>query len=243
VIGQEVQIIYFVFDGAFGNNNALQMVRQSGLHLISTLRNDSALWFPYDGANSGRGRRKKYGKKVNYTNIPDKYLKNSSEEDNMLTKIYQMQVWSKNFPDLLNIVVIVKTNMNNGAVGWVVLFSSDSNLQWNDLIEYYRLRFQIEFNFRDAKQYWGLEDFMNVNQTPVYNGVNLAMFMVNVSQALLRQYESSFSVNDLRAWFRGSKYVHEILKLLPQKPEPFFIELIYKKISALGRVNITYNAI
>ena len=33
----------------------------------------------------------------------------------------------------------------------------------------YRLRFQLEFNFRDAKQYWGLEDFMTVNQTPVYN--------------------------------------------------------------------------
>ena len=24
------------------------------------------------------------------------------------------------------------------------------------------IRFQIEFNFRDAKQFWGLEDFMNL---------------------------------------------------------------------------------
>jgi putative transposase len=29
-------------------------------------------------------------------------------------------------------------------------------------VDYYSLRFQIEFNFRDAKQYWGLEDFMNM---------------------------------------------------------------------------------
>jgi len=35
------------------------------------------------------------------------------------------------------------------------------------LIDYYRLRFQLEFNFRDAKQYWGLEDFMSVNERPV----------------------------------------------------------------------------
>ena len=35
------------------------------------------------------------------------------------------------------------------------------------LIEYYSLRFQIEFDFRDAKQYWGLEDFMNVKETQV----------------------------------------------------------------------------
>ena len=241
LVGRELQIMYFVFDGAFGNNNALQMVRQCSLHLISKLRYDSSLWFPYDGAYSGKGRHKKYGKKLNYTKIPDKYLKSTSEEGNLLTKVYQMQMWSKNFPDLLNIVVIVKRDLKTDTIGWVVLFSSDLDLQWNDLIEYYRLRFHIEFNFRDAKQYWGLEDFMNVNHIPVYNGANLSMFMVNVSQALLRQYGVSSSVNDLKSWFRGRKYAHEIFKLLPEKPEPVIIELIYTKIAALGRINRSDN--
>jgi putative transposase len=34
-----------------------------------------------------------------------------------------------------------------------VLFSSDITLGYEQLIDYYRLRFQLEFNFRDAKQY------------------------------------------------------------------------------------------
>jgi hypothetical protein len=55
------------------------------------------------------------------------------------------------------------------------------------LIEYYQLRFQIEFNFRDAKQYWGLEDFMNISRNAVYNVANLAIFMVNISLALLQK--------------------------------------------------------
>jgi len=242
LIGKELQIKHFVFDGAFGNNNAVQMVKQVGLHLISKLRHDSALWFPNEKAYNGKGRRKKYGKKLNYTNIPAKYLKSCSAEGNVLTEVYQMQTWSKNFPELLNIVLIVKKNLKQGSVGWVVLFSTDLELQWNDLIEYYRLRFQIEFNFRDAKQYWGLEDFMNVNYTPVYNGANLAMFMVNVSQVLLKKSENYLSVNDLKTWFRSMKYADEIFKLLPQKPEPIFIELVYKKISALGKINITDKA-
>ena len=50
------------------------------------------------------------------------------------------------------------------------------------MIEYYSLRFQIEF--KDAKQYWGLQDFMNVNKIPVNNAVNLSMFMVSVSAKL-----------------------------------------------------------
>jgi len=40
----------------------------------------------------------------------------------------------------------------------VLLFSDDLTLASETLIDYYSLRFQIEFNFRDAKQYWGLED-------------------------------------------------------------------------------------
>jgi len=54
------------------------------------------------------------------------------------------------------------------------LFSSDLELSYDKLIEYYQLRFQIEFNFRDAKQYWGLEDFMNIGQNTIYNAANLA---------------------------------------------------------------------
>jgi hypothetical protein len=48
-----------------------------------------------------------------------------------------------------------------------------------------KLRFQIEFNFRDAKQFWGLEDFMNRGQTAVTNAVDLSFFMVNLSHHLL----------------------------------------------------------
>jgi hypothetical protein len=86
----------------------------------------------------------------------------------------------------------------------------------------YKLRFQIEFNFRDAKQYWGLEDFMNIEQTPVTNAANLSLFMVSLSQILLDHYHSndpSMSVLDLKAHFRGFRYVAETIKMLPQKPD------------------------
>jgi hypothetical protein len=99
-----------------------------------------------------------------------------------------MPLWHKLFADMLNVVIIVKTNLKTGATARVVLFSSDLGLAWDKIIEYYRLRFQIEFNFRDAKQHWGLEDFMNVKSIPVYNGANLSMFMVNVSLALTPNY-------------------------------------------------------
>lgn len=160
--------------------------------------------------------------------------------------MYQMQLWHKKFADLLNVVVIVKTNLKTHAVAHVILFSSDLDLSYDHLIDYYRLRFQIEFNFRDAKQYWGLEDFMTVKQIPVYNSANLAMFMVNLSQALMRPMRSHWpelSVTDLKTWFRSRKYVVETLKLLPEMPEPIFIDQAIAQVAQLGRVNHTVNLV
>lgn len=240
LIGVDLSIIYGVMDGAFGNNNALQMVRQCALHLISKLRGDAALYFAYDGPQKKRGATKKYGNKLDYNRIPEQYLKETTVTDGIQTNIYQMTLWHKLFPDLLNVVVIVKTNLKTGARAHLVLFSSDLDLAYDKLIDYYRLRFQIEFNFRDAKQFWGLEDFMNVNQLPVYNAANLSLFMVNVSQVLIRHRRPTcptFSVNDLKAHFRGCKYVTETLKLLPQLPEPIFIDRIFAIIAQIGSIN------
>lgn len=243
-VGTHLKVVYFLFDGEFGHNDALQMVRQLGLHLVSKLRYNSALYFPYEGPYAGRGPRRKYGKKLDYRHLPSKHLQATSMAEGVKTDIYQMSVWHKMFADRLNIVVIVKTQLKTHKTAHVVLFSSDVTLDYALLIDYYRLRFQLEFNFRDAKQYWGLEDFMSVKERPVHNSANLAMFMVNVSQALIRPMRPQWpecSVNDLKAWFRGRKYVLETLKLLPEMPDATFIDQVVSQMSVLGRVNHAVN--
>ena len=243
-IGDAFKVVYFIFDGELGHNDAMQMVRQVGLHLVSKLRHNSALYFPYAGPYAGRGPRRKYGKKLDYKHIPSAYLQATSIDEERETTIYQMALWHKKFAEMLNIVVIVKRDLQTHKTAHVVLFSSDLTLGYAPLIDYYRLRFQLEFNFRDAKQHWGLEDFMSVKETSVYNSANLAMFMVNVSQALMRPMRAqwpAFSVNDLKAWFRGRQYVGETLKLLPAMPDALFIDQVVSQMAALGRVNPAVN--
>ena len=94
-----------------------------------------------------------------------------------------------------------KTN----PVNLVLVFSSDLTMDAEKMIDYYALRFQIEFNFRDAKQYWGLQDFINVNKIPVNNAANLSMFMVNVSAKLTDTFRcpnTEFSVLYQINWIR-----------------------------------------
>ena len=240
LIGGTLALTYLVLDGKYGHNNALQMTRQCGLQLISKLRGDAALYFPYEGPYSGHGPRRKYGAKVDYDHLPPRYLQQTTVEGDIRTEIYQAPLLHKEFAQTLNVVIIVKTNLKTRARAHVILFSSDLGLSYALLIDYYSLRFQIEFNFRDAKQYWGLEDFMNVQETAVTNAANLALFMVNVAQVQLRHFRQAypqFSVLDLKAYCRGRKYVDETLKLLPQKPDPIFITQIMGHIAQLGSIH------
>ena len=81
-------------------------------------------------------------------------MQSTSIDKEIKTQVYQMSLWHKKFAEMLNVVVIVKTNLQTHKTAHVVLFSSDLTLGHDLLIDYYRLRFQLEFNFRDAKQYW-----------------------------------------------------------------------------------------
>lgn len=142
----------------------------------------------------------------------------------------------------LNVVIIVKTNLRTQARAHVVLFSRDLTLAYAPLVAYYGLRFQIELNFRDTKQYWGMEDLMNVTPTGVTNAATLSLFMINVAyrlQADSHPRDSAYSVLDLKADCRDYKYVEETIKLLPEKPEPSLLAKIRHHVAGLGRIHVS----
>ena len=106
--------------------------------------------------------------------------------------------------------------------------------------EFVTCNYTIEFNFRDAKQYWGLEDFMVTDPRAVTNAANLSLFMVNLVERVrqdIRPCHPAISVLDLKAHCRGAKYVEETLKLLPERPEPVIVDRIFTKIVGIGRIH------
>ena len=235
-----IHLTYLVLDGHFGNHPALHMVRQCQLHLISKLRFDAALFFPYTGPSPKRSPRPRLGARVDVRKIPEAYLKETKAEDGIETRTYHIRLLHREFPEPLNVVILLKTNLETKAWAHVILFSSDLELSYDKLIDFYSLRFQIEFNFRDSKQFWGLEDFMNVTQTAVTNAANLSLFMVDVSHVLMCQYrrdDPNFSILDLKAYYRGYRYVTETIEMLPLKPDNDLVFQLFQKVAALGRIH------
>jgi putative transposase len=237
-----VKVKYLAMDGHFGHNQAVLMARSNDLDLISKLRKDTPLFEKYEGQYSGKGSPKKYGEQLNYEAMPMKYLKKTEVEGHLIINYYQGIFLHKSFGMPLNVVVIVKTDLKKQKVGYVVLFGSDVELRWEKLIEYYGLRFQIEFNFRDAKQHFGLEDFMNTTEVGVENAVNLSFLMVSLSAKLIKNNEEKYAgINDLKSGYRGVKYAVEAIKIVLEKAETILmkeaIEEVKERMSKIGSIH------
>jgi putative transposase len=240
LINNKMRVVYFVLDGHFGNSCAASMVRQLDLHIISKLHHNAELSLPPTPQEKARRPKLKYGARIDYNHLPEELRNSSSTENGCRTDVYQASCLHKLFADPINVVIVVKTHLETQRVGHVVLFSSDLNLEAENLYDYYTLRFQIEFTFRDAKQYFGLEDFMSVKETSVANAVGLSFFMVNLSRHMLDHLRISHldaGVNDLRSCYRGLYYVREIIKIVPEKPDPIIWTQLVEHVCRLGFIH------
>jgi putative transposase len=237
---KRLPVSYFVLDGHFGNHLACQMVRQLDLHLISKMRTDAALYQVPTTLQKQLHPRLKYGDRIDFADLPEVWLRGSDTQDGYLTQVYQVRCLHKQFGRLLNVVILKKTHLSSGRVGHVILLSSDLFLTASTLIDYYTLRFQIEFTFRDAKQHFGLEDFMGITQTSVSNAMGLSLFLGNVSAYLLQQLRLQrvgAGISDLKSWYRGRFYACAMLKMLPQTPDTIICERLVEQICRFGCIH------
>jgi putative transposase len=220
LIRDKLCVTYFVLDAHFGNAFATAMVPQMGLHLISKMQHNAQLYLNPTPEQKAAHPKQKYGNRVDYAHLTEELRVSRTTEDGYCTEVYQARCLHKHFAERINLVIIVRTLLASGRAGHVVLFSSDLTLDALTLLDYYALRFQIEFTFRDAKQYFGLEDFMAVQEVSIQNAVGLSFFMVNLSRYLLDALRLTYpgaGVHDLKAFYRARHYVAEVLKYLPEK--------------------------
>ena len=143
---------YVVTDGAYSKQKFVAGVRGLELHQIGKLRADANLRYLYQGPKRpGPGRQKTYDGKVNWSAL-SRFERLDTEDEHIV--LYHQVLNHVQLQCNLQVVVVVHTQRNRYAV----LFSTDVNLEPQRLYRYYKARFQIEFLFRDAKQFTGLSD-------------------------------------------------------------------------------------
>ena len=141
-----------VFDGFYAKQKFINGVCELGYTAISKLRIDADMRYLYTGAYSGVGRPKSYDGKVKIQDI-QKFDFVSEIETNLL--LFTAVVYHVTLKRNIRLVVLINTQ-NNTKPRIALLFSTDIFMSAIDVYRFYKARFQIEFIFRDAKQFTGL---------------------------------------------------------------------------------------
>jgi putative transposase len=219
-----IKITHLVADCAYSGLDYLQIALENNCFLISKMKSTTALYEPAQAESGKRGRPKTYGKKIDLQNIDQKYLKKTEEKQGNVYKYYQFEALNKSLKGVkLNIVVLIIINKNkwcgNPQISTNVWFSNDLRLSYETLLQYYSLRFQIEFHFRDTKQHFGLADFKNYKEQNLVNFVNLSFTMCLLSKIILEKYRAETknpkaSILDLKIMYNAQFTAQKIIKYL-----------------------------
>jgi DDE superfamily endonuclease len=145
---------HIVVDGFYSKEKFVHGVIGMGLHMVGKLRVDANLCYIFTGEQKLRGKRRKYDGKVDLNDVSRFQFVQDLEQN---LKLYTAVVWHMSLKRQVRIAYISDTRKPD-KVGHVVLFSTDINLSAYDIYCFYKARFQIEFIFRDAKQFTGLSD-------------------------------------------------------------------------------------
>ena len=135
-----------VADAYFSTSTFVNGIKKEGLFLISRFRDNACLFYVYAGPRSGkRGRPKTKDGKIDMKNF-DLTRMEKMEMKDIEETAYTLIAYFKALKCKVRLVI---WQMPNGKKK--LFFSTDTSLSGEEVLLYYRTRFQIEFCFRDAK--------------------------------------------------------------------------------------------
>jgi len=150
-------VTYHCVDGYYAKKKYIDEVVRLDLHAITKLRSDADCVFLYTGPHpKRRGARRKYAGKVNFQDL-SRFEDLGPRADEPHLHLYTAVVWHKTLKRCLRLGVLLNRK-DPAKPRFIVLGSTDPELHGRKLVELYAARFQIEFLFRDSKQFTGLLD-------------------------------------------------------------------------------------
>ncbi len=222
-------------DGYYAKKTYLDGVCELDLHLISKLRCDANLRYLYQGPHQKRpGPRRQYDGKVDLKDVSRFDYLGEIEPG---IELYTALVNSPHFKRNLRLAYLLDRR-KPAKVRYAVLFSTDTDLDAWELVRLYRLRFQVEFIFRDGKQYTGLSDCQARSEARLGFHFNASLTALNVAR-LAERSESSpavFSMASVKRRGYNRLFLERIIRYLDLEAEMVLIHPAYERLCNYGAI-------
>lgn len=211
---------YLVVDAYFSKQPFVSKLCEHGFQVVSRLRDDAYLQYLYTGeVKSTRGRPQLYDGKIDYKNLNTQYFE--TIEENEKCKIYKAIVHSKSLKRSINLVIVYTMKKNKWS--HKLYFCTDLDLSAELLLEYYQTRFQIEFIYRDAKQFTGANDCQARSENKLHFHFNAALSSINLAKIShwlpsLKQERKPFSMSSVKTMYHNELLLNRFINVFGISP-------------------------
>lgn len=176
-------------DAFFATRDFCDGLESIGFHLVSRLRDNAVLRYIHVPGPEEKGRRghpRQFDGKVDLENPDmDVFSRHECKDGHCLTAVLNCRALARNIS-----VAVFYPDKGKPKI----YFSSDLSLDGIMVAELYRMRFQIEFCIRDAKQFMGLGNSQSRKYRALGFAMNLSFAALNMAKVVIHRENLGISV-------------------------------------------------
>ena len=194
-----------VADAFFSIRPFVDGIKEHGFNLVSRFRDTANLHYVYMGPRSKkRGRPKTLDGKMNYKKL-DLTRMVEMHVDGLEGNAYTLIAYSKALKQKVRLVIWMMPNSRHK-----LFFSTKTSMSGEDVLRTYRSRFQIEFCFRDAKQFTGLTHCQARHKNQLDFSYNASFASQNVAKVMMKGNGLPYSMASFKE-LMASTYIAKLI--------------------------------
>lgn len=216
---------YVVADAYFSKSSFVDAILAMGFHVVSRFRDDA--YFRYlatEKPSGGKGRPKLYDGKIDMGHLEEDRFEIIPLEDGQ-GRILSAIVHSRSLKRNVRLCIWESADKKVRKL----YFSTDTEMKPMDVLEYYRTRFQVEFCFRDAKQFAGLTDCQSRDLDKLHFHFNAALTSINIAKAKALEKGHAFSMASAKVLCHNIFLMQRFISISGIKPNEEIIRRLWEE--------------
>jgi hypothetical protein len=203
-----VKDVRLLIDAWFMRRSLILPLLEQRVRIIGQVRRDTALYFPPQPEPPRRGRKRKYGLRIDATvlaALPAKKMELTlygKAQPVRIRSAIAMARFLKGLP-----VRVVWCEMRQADNTWSrprLILATETALSAQAVIELYAQRWGIEALFHNLKRWWGVTNLWQQSKTALELWLQLRSTAYALTQLLALRLSASFPLLDIAPWRKGT---------------------------------------
>lgn len=203
-----------ILDRGFNKRKVFKILLSYGHHLLCRAKSNAVFYYlPKTEERPKRGRPKKYGDRVDVSQMHFY----STIVDSQTAEVSDAIVCTKMCPAKVRLVIRRTLSKKTNTYRYFCVYTTDLSLSVETILHYYRLRWEQETSFRDAKQNFGFDEYQVKSEQSISRFVSLSFVSMSIMQLLYVQSMVNVSVDEVCEtlgihWYRPSKLTRGLMQ-------------------------------